>query len=62
MATKYVIYKYYLQRFSGGKEEKAMAEKCSKMIEAFMPDECKENGLKIVGKKKKGGEDGKQGE
>lgn len=32
-----------------------MAENCAKMIEAFMPDECKENGLKIVGKKKKGG-------
>ena len=55
MASKYIIYKYYLQRFIGGREEKATAEHCAKMIEAFMPDECKENGLKIVGTKKKGG-------
>ena len=32
------------------------AEQCAKLLEAFMPDECKENGLKIVGMKKKGGE------
>lgn len=55
MASKYIIYKYYLQRFSGEREEKATAEQCANMIEAFMPDKCKENGLKIVGKKKKGG-------
>ena len=55
MASKYIIYKFYLQRFNAGREEKATAEQCAKMIEAFMPDDCKENGLKIVGKKKKGG-------
>ena len=55
MATKYILYNYYLQRFSGGKEERMSAEQCAKLLEAFMPDECKENGLKIKGTKKKGG-------
>ena len=55
MATKYIIYNYYLLRFSEGKEERMSAEQCAKLLEAFMPDECKENGLKIKGTKKKGG-------
>ena len=56
MATKYIIYNYYLQRFSEGREDRMSAELCAKSLEEFMPDECKENGLKIVGTKKKGGE------
>ena len=55
MATKYIIYNYYFLRFSEGKEERMSAEPCAKLLEAFMPDECKENGLKIKGTKKKGG-------
>ena len=55
MATKYIIYNYYFLRFSEGKEERMSAEQCAKLLEAFMPDECKENGLKIKGTKKKGG-------
>ena len=56
MTTKYIIYNYYLQRFSEGREDRMSAELCAKSLEEFMPDECKENGLKIVGTKKKGGE------
>ena len=56
MTTKYIIYNYYLQRFSEGREDRMSAELCAKSLEGFMPDECKENGLKIVGTKKKGGE------
>ena len=56
MTTKYIIYNYYLQRFSEGREDRMSAEQCAKLLEEFMPDECKENGLKIVGTKKKGGE------
>ena len=36
--------------------EEIVTELISKWVEGFMPDECKENGLKIVGTKKKGGE------
>ncbi|MGM9720961.1 MAG: hypothetical protein ACI3YP_09745 [Prevotella sp.] len=56
MTTKYIIYNYYFQRSIGRKEERMSAELCAKLLEKFMPDECKENGLKIVGTKKKGGE------
>ena len=55
MTTKYIIYNYYFQRFSEGREDRMSAELCAKSLEKFMPDECKENGLKIVGTKKKGG-------
>ena len=56
MTTKYIIYNYYFLRSIGRKEERMSAEQCAKLLEKFMPDECKENGLKIVGTKKKGGE------
>ena len=56
MTTKYIIYNYYFLRSIGRKEERMSAELCAKLLEEFMPDECKENGLKIVGTKKKGGE------
>ena len=56
MTSKYIIYNYYLHRYSGGKEERASAEKCVEIIERLMPDDQKENGLKIISTKKKGGE------
>ena len=56
MTSKYIIYNYYLHRYSGGKEERASAEKCVEIIERLMPDDQKENGLKIISTTKKGGE------
>ena len=55
MASKYIIYNYYLQRYNGGCEERASAEECVKKVEKLMPDKCKENGLKMVSTKTKGG-------
>lgn len=55
MVSKYIIYNYYLQRYNGGCEERASAEECVKTVEKLMPDKCKENGLKMVSTKTKGG-------
>ena len=54
MTTKYIIYKYYLQRYVGGEEERMPAEECAGIIEGIMPGKIGD-GLKIVSTKKKGG-------
>ena len=55
MASKYIIYNYYLLPYNGGCEERASAEECVKKVESLMPDDIKKNGLKIVSTKTRGG-------
>lgn len=53
MASKYIIYKFYLHRFIGGKEERMSAEECAQTIDRLLPEPGKKNALKIVGRKTK---------
>lgn len=55
MLSKYIIFKFHLQRYTDGREERMTAEKCAKTIEAFFPYEFKEDALDIVGITTKGG-------